>query len=399
MKIIRAPALPLLAVIFVLLGCSAVRGQNQLINVGHSPSLNGPFSAVAVSGNYAYVAANPIQIFNISNPTNPVLTGKVFSSLRAQGITLSGAYAYLACGTNGLWIMNVTDLGNPWPVSFASTGNALDVTVRSNFAFVANGTDGLRIVDVSDPAHPSNVGHAGLSGNNGAIAFGLSVSGNFACVAAYMDGLRIYDISDPANPTFVGATVTGSLAMAVTVAGHYAYVTGYTDTINDYGLEIFDISDPGRPGFVGHALLTSNVPRQVVVSGNYAYVADGQHLMAFDVSNPAAPRNIGIDNCNCGSFGVAVFGDYAYAANLTDGMRTYFLGLPSATRLDITKNADATIALHWPAPAPELLVQQSSAPFGSTWTSVTNRPSVSAGQNQIVFQPGPANTFFRLVRQ
>src|ERR1700676_2149423 len=45
-------------------------------------------------------------------------------------------------------------------------GRTLGVVLSGNYAYVANGYDGLRVYDVSDPTNPLNVGHI----NNGGYA-------------------------------------------------------------------------------------------------------------------------------------------------------------------------------------------------------------------------------------
>ena len=66
-------------------------------------------------------------------------------------------------------------------------GYAFGVYVSGSYAYVADGGDGLRIIDVSVPSSPYEIGFY----NTGDTAYGVYVSGSYAYVADYEDGLRV----------------------------------------------------------------------------------------------------------------------------------------------------------------------------------------------------------------
>ena len=72
--------------------------------------------AVAVSGSYAYVAAeisDSLVVIDISNPASPVIRGSVVASLLdgTRGVAVSGSYAYVT-GINSDSLV-VIDISNP----------------------------------------------------------------------------------------------------------------------------------------------------------------------------------------------------------------------------------------------------------------------------------------------
>ena len=70
---------------------------------------------------------------------------------------------------------------------------------------------------------------------------------------------------------------------AVDVVGNYAYIGQGQDLV------ILDIANPSSPVSVGR-IMTKDFSRDVKISGNYAYVADGDDgLVIVDVSNPSSP--------------------------------------------------------------------------------------------------------------
>ena len=110
----------------------------------------------------------------------------------------------------------------------------------------------------------------------------------------------------------------------VVVSGNYAYIaTGRT------GLRVVNISDPANPyetGFYdtpGHAC-------GVAVSGNFAYVTDGYEggLRIIDISNPANPYETGYYEMPGFVNGVVVSGDFAFIAH-GDGLRVIDISNPA----------------------------------------------------------------------
>jgi len=56
-----------------------------------------------------------------------------------------------------------------------------------DYAYVADGSGGLRVVDVSDPAHPTEVGFYATPGD----ARDVAVAGDYIYVADFVGGLVI----------------------------------------------------------------------------------------------------------------------------------------------------------------------------------------------------------------
>jgi len=122
-----------------------------------------------------------------------------------QGVAVSGKYAYLANGTDGLRIYDISNPTNLVAIGHTNNGgSAYSVVLSGNYAYLANGSDGLRIYDVSNPTAPINVGHA----NDGGLAQGLAVSGSYVYLANGADGLRIYALEPQLS---IGLTRTNTL--------------------------------------------------------------------------------------------------------------------------------------------------------------------------------------------
>ncbi len=116
---------------------------------------------------------------------------------------------------------------------------------------------------------------------------------------------------------WVAAIDLETASNAVTIAGDHAYVAKGNVSVG--GLEIIDISVPNTPLLVGVVDLPG-YGKDVVVSGNYAYVADGwAGLQIIDVSDPSTPLIVGTMETPDSASDVALFDHYAYVAEWNTG--------------------------------------------------------------------------------
>tara|TARA_R110001592_G_scaffold31886_3_gene111922 strand:+ start:37950 stop:54350 length:16401 start_codon:yes stop_codon:yes gene_type:complete len=233
--------------------------------------------AVDVAGNYAYIADRDggLQIFDISNPSNPVHVGAYDFNQQgiAQAIDVVGNLAYLAVGEAGLQIIDISNPANPtFAGSIATPARARGVQVVGNLAYVADDSGnggGLQIIDVSNPASPFISGSFGVS-TPGGLAGGVEVIGNIAYLTDGNNGLQIVDVSNSANPTLIKSVATpGGAAIGLDVVGNLAYVAN-----REGGVQVIDISDPFTAFYV-RTLHTPGIATGVKVVGNFAYVTDG----------------------------------------------------------------------------------------------------------------------------
>ncbi len=227
----------------------------------------GEAHAVYVSGNYAYIAdgSEGLRIIDVSDPTNPVEKGFLDTSGDAKGVFVSGDYAYVAEGSNGVEIINVTKPASPSFVHTIDTTDAKGLYVSGSYAYVADGISGLRVIDVSEKANPSLATNVGTSD-----ASGIYVYDNYAYVADGSGGLRIINVSDPTNPGTPVTFPTSGNANTVFVSGTLAFIAE-----GDKGLQIIDVSDPTDPQDAGRSFDSTGTARDVYVLGDFAYLADG----------------------------------------------------------------------------------------------------------------------------
>ena len=300
--------------------------------VGFLPGV-GTTRDVAATGSTAYVACDGwgLTVVDASNPAAPKAVGSASVPFDGNYVAVSGT---LACATgyrsyygtdttltnvDGFYVVDVSSSTNAKVVGTLESATTVfyGVAMSGNNAYVACGSAGLKVIDISNPAAPSIVGGCVTPG----YAFGVSVSGNYAYVAAGVAGLQVVNISNRSLPTVAGSVDTPGAAKDVAVAGNYAYVA------DGNSLQVIDISNPSSPVIRG--VLAMVAPQMIVkvrVQNAKVYAAgSGGGLLVIDVSNPAGPVLVsslalsGVSGSS--SIGVAVSGAQVYLANYTGGLQ------------------------------------------------------------------------------
>jgi hypothetical protein len=118
--------------------------------------------------------------------------------------------------------------------------------------------------------------------------------------------------ADEVNVMFEGHF--GGAIYAAEPSGNYGYVGQGQDFV------VLDISDSAAPSELGR-LVTAGLVSDITVSGDYAYVADLDNgLVIVDISNKAAPVLAGSYDTAGNAHDVSVSGDYAYVADQDKGL-------------------------------------------------------------------------------
>lgn len=300
-----------------------------------------PTGVAMKDGSHAFVAAGTpsFQTVDLQAPLAPSEAGS-WTDASVYDLRVRGDLAYLATANpNELRILNVGSLPSPQALGSAPLGYAYGVAISGDYAFVAAGAEGLRVVSVADPNAPNVVGAvAPIAGNLNAI----EVKGDYA-YAAGRAGLEIYDISDPTNPIWAGLVDSGTGGMQdLTIKGDRAYIAeGAYFEPNSF--KIVDISTPSEAVLVDQLPGVTAIAAAVAVGEEYALLADsmpfGSGLYTIDV-NPESPGYLShygpfdpFDGETTNDYhpvrGVAIAGEYAFAG--TDGAGMVVLDVSDPT--------------------------------------------------------------------
>jgi hypothetical protein len=138
----------------------------NLINTINMP---GRTLCVKVDENTLYMTNDEglLQIYNIQNVANPV---KLYDdiSFPGQGYDIKivelnfKKYALIAAGNAGMLVISLQNDDLPYPVvvkRINTAGNTFKIDFIENYAYLADGTNGILVYDLTDPINPILVKH------------------------------------------------------------------------------------------------------------------------------------------------------------------------------------------------------------------------------------------------
>jgi len=198
--------------------------------------------------------------------------------------------------------------------SYTTQGKARDVWVEYPYAYLASDWLGVEVLDISDPTNPTLVNTIDTPGQ----AFDILRSDTLTYVADDYSGFQILDGSG-----IVGGFDTPRIDRGIFVQGNYAYIADHESLL------VFDVYTPATPVQVGSLYLDYySGTRGIFVKGSYAYVADefgpilcgtpNGYIWIVDISNPSAPALAGYyceDTYYFFPYNVYVKDSIAYVAN------------------------------------------------------------------------------------
>ncbi len=180
--------------------------------------IEGGWGAVTAAGGYLYRGS--LVVLSLADPANPVEVGQcVYTHRPVNAMAVVGDYAYLA-GDTGLGVISVADPANPVEVGYCDTPDeAVGVAVAGRYAYVADGDAGLRVISVADPADPVEVGCYDTPG----YANGVAVSQDAVCLADQGWGLLVF------APTFPDVPLDHWAFWEIQACCNAGVVRGYDD--------------------------------------------------------------------------------------------------------------------------------------------------------------------------
>jgi hypothetical protein len=302
-------------------------------------SLDTPGSAEAVKvvGQYAYIAdgTNGVVIADISNPQLPKIVGTYTyvgaDYAYAYDIDVEGRYAYVAHGGPTLTVLDVSNPAQPRQIgqyNRDSEGFSTDVQVVGRYAYVGDRQKFL-IIDISTPENPTLVGSYGVTNNDDYFSF----ASNSRYV--YTQG-SILDVSTRTNIVKVGTypgAGTGVRGPRPLVDGSKLYVPGTPG----YVLSILDATAGTSTAPLSQYPLRY-YPMQVASDYTATFIATGlqKDLIALDITASSSPVLLATASSNDGiAVGVTTANGYVYSVWKTGGLKIYKLLVPG----DSTKPA------------------------------------------------------------
>lgn len=248
-----------------------------------------------VVANLAYVGVDSgasssegggVRIFDVSDPSAPVLIGGVALAAARQVVSISdvvvsGERVYVAAASRGFFIIDASDPVTPFILGhFDTANNALDLVIRGSIAYVAT-SRGVEVLDISVPQQITRIG----SYSTDQAVYTLDLNGETLYVAATSEGIHVLDVSDPATPRGITSFKPGISVDTVKVRDRRLFCSGYR------GPSVYDVTDPQFPLTLAADNATADsrgmaVAKHFILDGSSRWITPGTYLIAFDAANP-----------------------------------------------------------------------------------------------------------------
>lgn len=242
-------------------------------------------------------------------------------------IQVQGNYVYMVRfgGSPNFSVIDVTNPASPVPMgSLILPGTPTNIAVSGNFAYVSSTHDSqeLQIIDVSVPSAPFPAGTYNASGT--ADANGVYVNGTtvyLVRVGSAANEFQIVNAATPSLPVPVGSLNLGPTANEVIISGNFAYIASTADSQE---LQVVNITVPSLPSFAGFVDLpgTANA-LTIALTGTTVLLGQANLLYTIDVSTPASSFTLGSTDTfgllNDIALNLANFDTYVYLATNADG--------------------------------------------------------------------------------
>jgi len=334
---------------------------------------------MAIYGQYLYIKTEspiePVYIFDVSDPTNPIRVG--FLNVRTSAFATTGDHFYLCKEDSTFQIWDLTTPATPKPLSLVKTpfaGQA--VAISDNFAYVIAGSILVAIIDISNPSQPFLRGS--VTGWPRTTPTSLSVVSNLV-IAKTSIGFWIFDVIDPDQPLALKHFATGDAALKIKLKENTAYlgclkagvfivdisdsknlkflgnvsVGGWVDDIDVVDtlaylsgnpsegpmlpqLSIVSVAQSDRPQLISQVpVIPEPLPTfgglattAVATSKDYALVTHNWGLSIIDVSDKHNPRQIQWIQTPSVPVDIAISGHLACLANFERGLRIFDISDP-----------------------------------------------------------------------
>jgi hypothetical protein len=282
-------------------------------------------------GDYIYFVSTPpsgdarFEIIDISNPLSiSALGSTTIDAYYARDVKIQGNFAYLACGFDGLVIVNITDPNNPiemgkYETSYSNYGLA----VTGDYVYMRDNT-GIKILDVSNKSDPTLVNTFGSNWTSD-----LEIDGDELYTSSEI-AIVTYDISNKTGPSHLSTRVPPQDTRNI------FYHNGYLGTTERYsGFRLYDYSNPSFPSqadFVssgGYTYRLAKKDNRVFLANYYGGL---EIINVSDKSNPTSLASMGFAD-----------GTYYQGVDYTDNKLTMGYTAPSIWGFKVFNITDTTV--------------------------------------------------------
>lgn len=269
---------------------------------------------------YAFLADGQkgLEIINITNATNPVLTSNYATNGFAKEVIVdsisSNKYAFLSDEVNGLFIFNVNNTSSPaLDTLIAYPGGVNSCYSNNGLLYVALKTGLLKVLNIN--SLPDSIFEAGSYSPQYPVHH-LEISGSSIYMLQKNYGFEIADISNPATPLYQSGFNTSGNCYDVRIVENIAYFANGTT-----GLCLMNVSVPSQPYLIGFLETESDVrgidfsPSSFLLTAEYNFGTE-----VFNIFKPVQPYGFGYYEASGYCNGIHFFKNKVLVANGQNGL-------------------------------------------------------------------------------
>ena len=288
---------------------------------------NGFARCLDVAGTTVYVCMGDFRIASAVNPANPTLLGSLSVGSDPRQIRVAGGYAFIALGREGFKVVSISTPSAPvLRATVKGIGRVAGLALNGSTVITGNDGGGIDTVDTSNPSRPTALAHLGTERVSNIV-----VTGNSAVLVNYGNNVvSVVDVATPAAPV-LRSTYTAVVAWGVGLMGTNPVLAANTPgATTKPTVTVLSVANPTSPQTVGSLQLSTadGIAADVTFAGSWGFVARpdwGANSGLLDIVNFATPSNPLRTSALplAGTlYSVAVSGDanYAYVAG-NDGFR------------------------------------------------------------------------------
>ena len=285
---------------------------------------------VSVQDEFAYLATGTagLQVVNISNPEEPEIIAFLHEAWRGTRILISNETAYLFESRRGMQAIDITNpeepeiiasLELPVPISDAKiSGDHVFIGVPRHYIDDAWEPGCTHMIDISDNENIEIISTFWPEEREeqpvGVCA--LEVIDDLAYMSDRDGFVPIIDFSDPDNPEQVGSFQAETNIYDMEIQDNFLFVSGRGE-----GLMIFDITDPTDPEQI--AVVETGGITVFTIADDFAYVGGNidERIVVVDISDIENPTVSGFVDIDRDPERLCFSDDFLFVAEGTAGLR------------------------------------------------------------------------------
>jgi hypothetical protein len=163
--------------------------------------------AITIAGTYAYICCDAgLVVVSLEDPKHPFVTRVLGPDVLRNPRAVQVQFRYgFVCDDEGIKVLDTTHLEAPRPIPGAALflPEARNIYLARTYAYVAGGSQGLLILDITNPERPriDQIFNAGGCINDLCdVKLGITYTSEFAYLADGCNGLKVVQLTSPETP-------------------------------------------------------------------------------------------------------------------------------------------------------------------------------------------------------